>query len=182
VDLLKTTQLTKYFGDTHAVDHVDFTVAAGEVLALIGSNGAGKTTLINLISGLIAPDSGRVDFQGADITRASTHRKIGLGIARSFQLVNLFDQLSVQDNVTLAIFSREGRTRRLFSLADADTAVRDEGATVLKQFGELIRAKVDQVLARHGVEAGEVRITDRGALDYAIEARLETAILRATEE
>ncbi|MBJ6751808.1 citrate lyase acyl carrier protein [Geomonas anaerohicana] len=54
-------------------------------------------------------------------------------------------------------------------------------STVLKQFGALIRAKVDEVLAKHGVEAGEVRITDRGALDYAIEARLETAIMRATE-
>jgi len=54
-------------------------------------------------------------------------------------------------------------------------------STVLKQFGELIRAKVEEVLAKHGVEAGEVRIIDRGALDYAIEARLETAILRATE-
>ena len=55
-------------------------------------------------------------------------------------------------------------------------------STVLKQFGELIRARVDLVLARHGITSGEVRITDRGALDYAIEARLETALLRATEE
>jgi citrate lyase subunit gamma (acyl carrier protein) len=55
-------------------------------------------------------------------------------------------------------------------------------STVLKQFGDLIRARVDLVLARHGVESGEVRITDRGALDYAIEARLETALLRATED
>jgi citrate lyase subunit gamma (acyl carrier protein) len=55
-------------------------------------------------------------------------------------------------------------------------------STVLKQFGALIRARVDLVLQRHGVEAGEIRITDRGALDYAIEARLETALLRATEE
>lgn len=54
-------------------------------------------------------------------------------------------------------------------------------STVVKQFGALIRAKVDEVLEKHGIEAGEVRITDRGALDYAIEARLETAILRATE-
>lgn len=54
-------------------------------------------------------------------------------------------------------------------------------STVLKQFGPLIRAKVDEVLQKHGIESGEVRITDRGALDYAIEARLETAIMRATE-
>jgi len=67
-------------------------------------------------------------------------------------------------------------------LEPAETLTVTIESTVLKQFGELIRAKVDQVLARHGVEAGEVRITDRGALDYAIEARLETAILRATEE
>jgi branched-chain amino acid transport system ATP-binding protein len=168
VDLLKTTQLTKSFGDTHAVDHVDFTVAAGEVLALIGSNGAGKTTLINLISGLIAPDSGRVDFQGTDITRASTHRKIGLGIARSFQLVNLFDQLSVQDNVTLAIFSREGRTRRLFSLADADTAVRDEGAAVLKQFG---------LDGRAGEPAGGLSQGERKLLDVAVAYALRPKLL-----
>ena len=168
MDLLRTTQLTKSFGTTRAVDHVDFTVAAGEVLALIGSNGAGKTTLINLISGLIAPDSGRVDFQGTDITRASIHHKIGLGIARSFQLVNLFDQLSVQDNVTLAIFSREGRTRRLFSLADADTAVRDEGAAVLKQFGLDTRA---------GEPAGGLSQGERKLLDVAVAYALRPKLL-----
>ncbi len=168
MDLLRTTQLTKSFGTTRAVDHVDFTVAAGEVLALIGSNGAGKTTLINLVSGLIAPDSGRVDFQGTDITRVSIHHKIGLGIARSFQLVNLFDQLSVQDNVTLAIFSREGRTRRLFSLADADTAVRDEGAAVLKQFGLDTRA---------GEPAGGLSQGERKLLDVAVAYALRPKLL-----
>jgi len=66
-------------------------------------------------------------------------------------------------------------------LAPAETLTVTIESTVLKQFGALIRAKVDEVLALHGIEAGEVRITDRGALDYAIEARLETAILRATE-
>lgn len=167
VDLLKTTQLTKSFGDTHAVDHVDFTVAAGEVLALIGSNGAGKTTLINLISGLIAPDSGRVDFQGTDITRASIHHKIELGIARSFQLVNLFDHLSVQDNVALAIFSREGRTRRLLSLADADAGVRDEGAAVLKQFG--LDGRADSPAG--GLSQGERKLLDV-AVAYALRPKL----------
>ena len=66
-------------------------------------------------------------------------------------------------------------------LEPAETLAVTIESTVLKQFGELIRAKVDEVLALHGIDAGEVRITDRGALDYAIEARLETAILRATE-
>ena len=167
MDILKTTQLAKSFGETHAVDHVDFTVTAGEVLALIGSNGAGKTTLINLISGLIPPDSGRIEFQGADITRASIHRKIELGIARSFQLVNLFDQLSVHDNVALAIFSREGRTRRLLSLADADVAVRDEAFAVLKQFGLESRARA----AAGGLSQGERKLLDV-AVAYALKPKL----------
>jgi branched-chain amino acid transport system ATP-binding protein len=168
VDILKTTQLCKSFGETHAVDHVDFAVTAGEVLALIGSNGAGKTTLINLISGLIPPDSGRIEFQGTEITRASIHQKIELGIARSFQLVNLFDQLSVHDNVTLAIFSREGRTRRLFSLADADTAVRDEAVAVLKQFG---------LDGRTGAPAGGLSQGERKLLDVAVAYALRPKLL-----
>ncbi|HUM15394.1 MAG TPA: ABC transporter ATP-binding protein [Candidatus Nitrosotalea sp.] len=167
MDILQTSQLAKSFGDTHAVDHVDFRVTTGEVLALIGSNGAGKTTLINLISGLIPPDSGRIDFQGNDITRASVHRKIELGIARSFQLVNLFDGLTVQDNVALAIFSREGRTRRLLSLAAADGAVRDEAAVVLKQFGLNGRA---EVLAG-GLSQGERKLLDV-AVAYALRPKL----------
>jgi citrate lyase subunit gamma (acyl carrier protein) len=66
-------------------------------------------------------------------------------------------------------------------LEPADTLTVTIESTVIKQFGDLIRAKVDEVLKRHGVESGEIRITDRGALDYAIEARLETALARGTE-
>jgi branched-chain amino acid transport system ATP-binding protein len=168
VDILKTTGLAKSFGDTHAVDHVDFRVSAGEVLALIGSNGAGKTTLINLISGLIPPDSGTVEFEGHDITRASIHRKIGLGIARSFQLVNLFDQLSVQDNVALAIFSRQGRTRRLLSLAASDREVRDESAEVLRDFG---------LVSRAGMSAGGLSQGERKLLDVAVAYALRPKLL-----
>jgi branched-chain amino acid transport system ATP-binding protein len=168
VDILKTTRLAKSFGDTHAVDHVDFRVSAGEVLALIGSNGAGKTTLINLISGLILPDSGVVEFEGHDITRASIHRKIELGIARSFQLVNLFDQLTVLDNVALAIFSREGRTRRLLSLASSDTAVRDEAAEVLRHFG---------LVSRAGMPAGGLSQGERKLLDVAVAYALRPKLL-----
>jgi branched-chain amino acid transport system ATP-binding protein len=168
VDILKTTRLAKSFGDTHAVDHVDFRVSQGEVLALIGSNGAGKTTLINLISGLIMPDSGTVEFEGHDITRASIHRKIELGIARSFQLVNLFDQLSVQDNVALAIFSRQGRTRRLLSLAASDRAVRDESAEVLRDFG---------LVSRGGMAAGGLSQGERKLLDVAVAYALRPKLL-----
>ena len=167
MSLLQTTNLTKYFGETHAVDHVDFTVSEGEVVALIGSNGAGKTTLINLISGFIPVDSGSIVFQGADITRDSIHEKIGKGIARSFQLVNLFDQLSTLDNLALAIFSREGKTRKLFSLSDADRAVREEAVAVLQQFG--LAAKAEMVAG--GLSQGERKLLDV-AVAYALKPKL----------
>jgi len=167
MSILATERLTKYFGDTHAVDGVDFIVQEGEVLALIGSNGAGKTTLVNLISGLITPDSGVIRFQGADITAASIHHKIQLGIARSFQLVNLFDQLTMLDNVALAIFSREGKTRRLFSLSDRDGAVRDEAQTVLQQFGLSSKARA----VAGGLSQGERKLLDV-AVAYALRPKL----------
>jgi branched-chain amino acid transport system ATP-binding protein len=167
MSLLQTVQLTKYFGDTHAVDHVDFSVREGEVLALIGSNGAGKTTLVNVISGLIEPDSGSIRFLEADVTEASIHEKIAVGIARSFQLVNLFDKLSAMDNVALSIFSRQGKTRRLFTLADADAQVRSEARGILDQFGLLSKADV----MAGGLSQGERKLLDV-AVAYALKPKL----------
>ena len=166
--LLGTKSLTKYFGDTHAVDHVDFSVTQGELLALIGSNGAGKTSLVNLISGLIRPDSGSIVFQGADVTAQSIHARIAVGIARSFQLVNLFDQLTAFDNVALSIFSREGKSRQLFSLAERHQDVRDEAMDVLRQFG---------LDAKAGMLAGGLAQGERKLLDIAVAYALRPKLL-----
>ena len=165
--LLATTNLKKYFGETHAVDGVNFSVDQGEVLALIGSNGAGKTTLVNLISGLIPPDAGRISFQGTDVTFLSVYERIRTGIARSFQLVNLFDQLTALDNVALAIFSREGKTKSLMSLADHDDAVRQEAMDVLHQFGLESKA----AMLAGGLAQGERKLLDV-AVAYALRPRL----------
>jgi branched-chain amino acid transport system ATP-binding protein len=167
VSLLVTKNLVKYFGDTHAVDHVDFTVKEREVLALIGSNGAGKTTLVNLISGLFPPDSGQILFRGQDVTHESVHGRIRAGIARSFQLVNLFDQLSVLDNVALTIFSRAGKTRKLASLASADHAVWDEALEILRLFG--LEPKAPMLAG--GVSQGERKLLDV-AIAYALRPKL----------
>ncbi len=167
MSLLTTKELTKYFGDTHAVDHVDFSVTQGELLALIGANGAGKTTLVNLISGLLRPDSGGIVFQGTDVTHQSIHERIAEGIARSFQLVNLFDQLTTLDNVALPIFSREGKTRRLFALAEHDVSVRDEAMDVLKQFGLDGKAR----MLAGGLSQGERKLLDV-AVAYALRPKL----------
>ncbi len=168
MSLLETRRLTKYFGETHAVDHVDFAVSQGEVLALIGSNGAGKTTLVNLISGLLRADSGTILFQGSDVTALSVHARIRAGIARSFQLVNLFDQLATLDNVALAVFAREGKTRKLLALADADRAVRDEALDLLQHFG---------LESKSAVPAGGLSQGERKLLDVAVAHALRPRLL-----
>jgi branched-chain amino acid transport system ATP-binding protein len=165
--LLETKQLTKYFGDTHAVDKVDFTIREQEVLSLIGSNGAGKTSLVNLISGLITPDSGTIVFRGQEITRLSVHDRIALGIARSFQVVNLFDDLTVLDNVALSIFSREGMTRRLFTLADRQDGVWTEALEILRQFG----LEPKSTHRAGGISQGERKLLDV-AVAYALKPQL----------
>jgi branched-chain amino acid transport system ATP-binding protein len=168
MNLLETRKLTKYFGDTHAVDQVDFTIGEGEVIALIGSNGAGKTSLVNLISGLYQPDSGSILLRGEDITRQPVQGRIKSGIARSFQIVNLFDELSLLDNVALPIFSREGMTRRLFTPADRHAAVWDEAREVLRQFG---------LEAKHWDKAGLISQGERKLLDVAVAYALKPRLL-----
>ena len=167
MSLLVTKDLVKWFGDTHAVDHVDFSVKPSEVLALIGSNGAGKTTLVNLISGLIRPDGGRILFRDRDVTHQSVHGRIKAGIARSFQLVNLFDQLTALDNVALTIFSREGKTTHLATFASADSAVWDEASEILRLFGLEAKAR----MLAGGVSQGERKLLDV-AVAYALRPKL----------
>src|ERR1700682_3123913 len=133
--LLKTVNLRKQFGETRACDGVNFVVQKGEFLSLVGSNGAGKTSLVNLISAHLQPDSGKILFEGKDITFTTVSERIKAGIARSFQIVNLFDGMTVFDNVALPIFSREGKAVKMAALAEHDQAVRTETLDVLGQFG-----------------------------------------------
>jgi len=168
MNLLVTQALAKSFGDNRAVDRVDFSVRQGEVLALIGSNGAGKTTLVNLVSGLLPPDSGQIIFEDRDVTRQSSYERIRAGIARSFQIVNLFDHLSCADNVALAIFSRQGKTLKLTALASRDRVVWDEAHGVLHRFG-LERAAA--------VLAGAISHGERKLLDVAVAYALKPKLL-----
>lgn len=167
MSLLRTEGLKKYFGDTRAVDGVDFSVNEGEFLSLVGTNGAGKTTLVNLISAFLFPDSGRIFVGERDITYAPVDERIRAGIARSFQLVNLFDDLSVLDNVALAIFAREGKTSRMFLPAGRDVEVTREARDLLGQFGVGDKA---QALAG-GLAQGERKLLDV-AVAYALRPKL----------
>ena len=168
MSLLTTQTLTKSFGDNRAVDAVNFNVNQGEVLALIGSNGAGKTTLVNLVSGLLRPDSGQIIFEDHDVTRQSSYERIKVGIARSFQIVNLFDHLTCADNVALSIFSREGKTLKLATLASRDRAVWQEAHEVLHRFGLDRTARV---------LAGEISHGERKLLDVAVAYALKPKLL-----
>jgi branched-chain amino acid transport system ATP-binding protein len=168
MSLLRTEALKKYFGDTRAVDNVDFTVNEGEFLSLVGTNGAGKTTLVNLISAFLLPDSGRILVGDRDITRASVDERIRAGIARSFQLVNLFDDLSVLDNVALSIFAREGKTRRFLVPAERDAAVTHEARELLAQFGLETKA---------GASARDLAQGERKLLDVAVAYALRPKLL-----
>jgi branched-chain amino acid transport system ATP-binding protein len=165
--LLQTIDLKRYFGETRAVDNVNLSIEEGEFVSLVGPNGAGKTSFINVISALLRPDSGKILFQGNDITRASVTERVKAGIARSFQLVNVFDDLTAFDNVALAIFSREGKTAHLGSLAHLDQDVTNETDTILNQFG--LAAKRDD--NARDLAQGERKLLDV-ALAYALRPKL----------
>ena len=97
--VLEVQGVSKHFGGLAALSEVSFDVGAGELLALVGPNGAGKSTLFNTIAGVFAPSSGRIVLDGVDVTSKSSHALARLGVARTFQLVNLFPEMTVLENV-----------------------------------------------------------------------------------
>ena len=104
--ILEVKGLTRRFGGLVAVNNLDFSVAQGEILAVIGPNGAGKSTAFGLVSGFLRPDAGRVSFDGRDITGLAPHRIVERGLARSFQIVEIFADMTVVDAVTAAALLR----------------------------------------------------------------------------
>jgi branched-chain amino acid transport system ATP-binding protein len=166
--LLQTINLKRYFGDTRAVDNVNLRIEEREFVSLVGPNGAGKTSLINVISALLRPDSGQILFRGQDITRYSVTQRVRAGIARSFQLVNVFDDLSAFENVALAIFSRDGKTAHLGALAHLDTRVTVEADKVLEQF---------ELAPKRNVPARDLAQGERKLLDVALAYALKPKLL-----
>jgi branched-chain amino acid transport system ATP-binding protein len=105
-DLLETTKLRKQFGGLIAVDDVDFTIPEGSIVSLIGPNGAGKTTFFNMITGVYKPSSGRIVFDGTDITGKPPHTATERGIGRTFQNIRLFQQMTALENVLVGMHTR----------------------------------------------------------------------------
>ena len=113
--MLEVKSLSKSFGGFIAVNRADLAVEKGEIVAVIGPNGAGKTTLFNLITGVLKPENGKVFFKGEDITGLPSYEICKKGISRSFQVVNVFQRLSIFENVQISILSRERKTWNLFT-------------------------------------------------------------------
>ena len=148
--LLEVDRLAKRFGGIVATDDVDIAVPEGELHAVIGPNGAGKTTLIAQLSGQLAADSGTIRFAGADVTRLPAWRRSHLGLARSFQITSLFLDLSVLDNVALAVQAHAGHSFHFWRHARSETGLRQPARAALEQVGLAHRAEARASLLSHG--------------------------------
>lgn len=146
VPAIATHGVAVHFGGVRAVDSVDIAVAQGETRAVIGPNGAGKTTLFNLISGHLQPTHGTVELFGEDVTTTPTHVRSRNGVSRTFQLSNLFGQLSLRENVELAVMGNDAAARRRFQgSASSAPGVADATGEILARFGldSLAQERVD---------------------------------------
>jgi branched-chain amino acid transport system ATP-binding protein len=132
---LETQKLCKSFGALSVADNIDFRLAPGARHALIGPNGAGKTTFVNMLTGRIAPSSGRILLGGDEITKKSQAARVRLGLGRTFQVTTLFRDLPVLDNVALGIAERDGVARRMWKPASRHSEITDEAMQVLKTLG-----------------------------------------------
>jgi branched-chain amino acid transport system ATP-binding protein len=131
MEVLRVKGLSKRFGGVYSLQDVSFGVSVGERLAIIGPNGAGKTTLFNVLAGQLSATDGRVYFFGREITRLPPHRRARLGIARSFQISNLFFNLSVLDNTLLAIQGKRGRSFQMFRAIETYSDMFEKAETLL---------------------------------------------------
>jgi branched-chain amino acid transport system ATP-binding protein len=161
---LRTSGLVREFRGFTAVDQVDLTVAEGTIHALVGPNGAGKTTLYNLLTGFLRPTRGRIEVHGRDVTGLEPERIAHLGVARSFQITSLFDQLDLREHVQLALQGRAGGGLRFW-----------RSSRVLDRYD----ARVDELLDQVGL--ADLSSVRAGALSYGRKRALELALALALD-
>jgi branched-chain amino acid transport system ATP-binding protein len=155
--MLRVEDLHKSFEDFRAVNSANLTVEKGELVAVIGPNGAGKTTLFNLITGQLKPTQGKILFKNEDISRLPAHVICRRGIARSFQIANIFPRLSVFRNVQVSVLSQKKLSKTLFR--PAQSLVVEETERILSSVG-LLDKKLDA--------AGSLSHGDKRTLEIAI--------------
>jgi branched-chain amino acid transport system ATP-binding protein len=176
-DVLEARGMTRRFGGLTAVNNVSFGVRRGEIFGLIGPNGAGKTTLFNLITGLTPPSSGRLLHAGSDITGLRPHRIAARGIARTFQNVRLFGQLSALQNVMIArhIQTKSGVLAGIFGLPPAPAEERNSYQRALELL-DLVG-----LAGRAHIKASTFAYGDQRRLEIARALALEPRVLLLDE-
>ncbi|HXP29736.1 MAG TPA: ABC transporter ATP-binding protein [Stellaceae bacterium] len=172
MSLLQVESVTKEFGSLVAVNNVSFTVALGELRAVIGPNGAGKTTFFNLITGFLRPTSGRILFDGDDITGLLPARRVWRGIARTFQITEVFPELSVHENLRIAAEVAAGYRLRPWLSRAADSEVRARVAELLGMGG--LTEKADRLV-------GEMSHGDQRATEIMMALALKPRLLLLDE-
>jgi len=165
--LLETRGLVKSFGGFRALDGVSIKVADRERVALVGPNGAGKTTLVNLVTGLMRPTAGDVLFMGKSIAGRNPVELAGRGLARAFQLIEIFPQLTVAETIAAALVSRQGKRWRLFSSLSSDREIERRVAEVAQMFG--LGGRLGSLAA--ALSQGEKKLLDVASA-FALEPRL----------
>jgi len=145
---LKVESLTKSFGALMAVNNVNIEVAKGELVAIIGPNGAGKTTFFNLLTGYFPADSGKILFNGEDITKLSSDQIIRRGVGRSFQVVNIYPDMSVFESIQMTFLAGKRRTYDIFS--PAKKIYREDTERILEMVGLSELADIPGGLLSHG--------------------------------
>jgi len=172
MSLLKVENVSRHFGSLVAVDQVSLAVEPGELRAVIGPNGAGKTTFFNLISGFFPPTDGRILFDGKDITALPVHKRVSMGMARTFQITEIFPELTVRENLRIPVEVATGL--RLVPWRSRKT----EGAT---------HARIDELLEMGGLAAkadrlvGELPHGDQRATEIMMSLALKPRLLLLDE-
>jgi branched-chain amino acid transport system ATP-binding protein len=172
--MLEARNLRKSFGNIVATDDVsvEFGRETGEMVFIVGPNGAGKTTLINLLTGLLEPDAGAVVLDGEEITGLSPDERVHKGLVRSFQVVRIFEEMTVRENLRTVILAKDGRTRNPFSRSDSYEDVESRTAELLDRFR--LEDVADTV-------AEELPHGDRKLVDVAMSFALEPDYLLLDE-
>jgi branched-chain amino acid transport system ATP-binding protein len=170
--LIEVENVSVRFGGVRALSDVSFGVPEGLISAIIGPNGAGKTTLFNLLSGLFVPTTGSVLFEGRDITRMPAHQRVRLGIARTFQITEIFPELSVYDNLRIGVEAANGYGERPWITAGERA---------------IVRRQVEEALARAGLTGktqrlvGELAHGDQRVVEIATALTLRPRLLLLDE-
>ena len=172
MSLLVVDKASRHFGSLIAVDAVSLSVSPGELRAIIGPNGAGKTTFFNLISGFFPPTSGRILFQGSDVTHASPEQRVAMGMARTFQITEIFPELSVRENLRISVEVAAGLRRSPWLRRGVDGQVRQRIEELLAMGG---------LTGKAGRLVGELPHGDQRAAEIMMALALKPRLLLLDE-